>query len=161
MDSKPSNPALNQPRSLRSLDSPKLRFGEQVSSTLGHMKLATRLATVLYAAFALSGCNAEFDDVSEAPEHRRVVGELCQIQLPLNAHGVTLNIERNKRTDLIALTTLNLSGPEITFSTRLPAGTTLEIVAIRQCRNCPFDDGLSTGSGYNLCQRSSTVSPSI
>ena len=125
------------------------------------MKLTARLAPVLYAAFALSGCNAEFDDVSEAPEHRGVVGELCQIQLPPNAHDVTLNIERNKRTDLIALTTLTLSGPEITFSTRLPAGTTLEIVAIRQCRNCPFDDRIEYGVRPQPVPGGSAVSPSI
>lgn len=104
------------------------------------MKLAARFATVIYVTFALSGCNAEFDDVSETPEHRQVVGELCQVQSPLNAYGVTLNVERNKRTDVIALTSLNLSGPEITFSTHLPAGTTLEIIAVRKCKNCPFDD---------------------
>ena len=104
------------------------------------MKLAARFASILYATFALSGCNAEFEDVSAIPEHRRVIGELCQVISPLNAHGVTLNVERNKKTDVIALTSLNLSGPEITFSTRLFPGTILEILAVQKCKNCPFDD---------------------
>ncbi len=79
--------------------------------------LIARFATVLYVAFALSGCNAEFDDVSDAPEHRPVIGEQCRVQSSLNALGVTLKVERNKRTDVIALTSFNVSGPEITFST--------------------------------------------
>ena len=95
---------------------------------------------MLYAAIALAGCKAEFDDVSGTPEHRQAIGEHCRIQSYLNAHGVTLKLERNKTTDVIALTSFGVSGPEITFSTRLTAGTTLEVVAVRKCKNCPFDD---------------------
>jgi hypothetical protein len=117
------------------------RFAVRLNSGVRpHMKLAARFASILYATFSLSGCNAEYEDVSAIPEHRRVIGELCQVLSPLNAHGVTSNVERHRRTDLIALTTLNLSGPEITFSTRLLPGTILEILAVRKCKNCPFDD---------------------
>jgi hypothetical protein len=102
--------------------------------------LIERFATVIFAAIALAGCIAEFDDVSATPEYRKVIGELCRVQTSLNAHGVTLNVERNKKTDVIALTSLNLSGPEITFSTRLFTETKLEIVGVRKCKNCPFED---------------------
>ena len=102
--------------------------------------LVVRFATVLFATVALLGCNAEFVDVSETPEHRQTIGEICRVQSSINAHGVTLNLERNKRTDLVALTSFGVSGPEITFVTRLLAGTTLEIVAVQKCKNCPFDD---------------------
>src|SRR5712671_3612517 len=102
--------------------------------------IVARFATVLCATVAFSGCIAEFDDVSETPEHRNVIGELCRIHTTLYAHGVTLKVERNKRTDVIALTSFGISGPEITFSSRLPAGATLEIIAVRKCKNCPFDD---------------------
>lgn len=103
------------------------------------MNLASRLVAALYIAFSLSGCKAEFDDVSSLPEYRKVIGERCQVK-SLNAHGVTLKLERFKITDVIVLTSLNLSGSEITFSNRLPAGTTLEVVAVRKCKNCPFED---------------------
>lgn len=103
------------------------------------MRIA-RSAPVLYTAIALAGCNAEFDDVSVTPEHRQVIGEHCRIQSSINAHGATLKLGRNRKTDLIALTSFGVSGPEITFSTRVPAGTTLEIVAVRKCKNCSFDD---------------------
>ena len=104
------------------------------------MKLTTRCTTLLVATLTLMGCNSEFDDVSETSEHRQVVGELCKLQSRVNAFGVTLNIEKNKRTDLIVLTTLNLSGPEITFTTRLPVTSILEVVAVRKCKNCPFEN---------------------
>src|SRR3954469_23007552 len=97
--------------------------------------LMERFAIVIFAAIALAGCNAEFDDVSETPEYRKVIGELCPVQTSLNAHGVTLPVQRNTQTDVIVLTSLNLSGPEITLSTRLPKGTTLEIVGVRKCKN--------------------------
>lgn len=47
--------------------------------------------------------------------------------------------EKNKKTDSIFVTSLNLSGPEITFSTRLPVQTKLEVLAVRACKNCPFE----------------------
>lgn len=102
--------------------------------------LTARFATVLCATVALSGCNAEFDDVSETPEYRPIIGEICLVQSSLNAHGVTLNVQRMRRTDEIALTSFSVTGPEITFSTHLPATTTLEVIAVRKCKNCPFDN---------------------
>ena len=103
------------------------------------MKLLPRHAPLLLATLTLAGCMAEYDDVSRSPEHREVVGELCNVQTSLNAFGVTRKIEKQKRTDLIVLTTLNLSGPEITFSAKLPPLTKLEVIAVRKCSNCPFE----------------------
>ena len=103
------------------------------------MNPTSRLAALLPLVLTLSGCISEYDDVSATQQHREVVGEVCTVRSPLNAFGVTLKIEKNKTTDLIALTSLNLSGPEFTFSARLPALTTLEVIAVRMCNNCPFE----------------------
>jgi hypothetical protein len=103
------------------------------------MKHGTLRALLMLATLTLASCMAEYDDVSKTAEHREVVGELCSIQTSLNAFGVTRKLEREKKTDLIVLTTLNLSGPEITFSAKLPSLTKLEIITVRKCRNCPFE----------------------
>ena len=103
------------------------------------MNATARLAALLPFVLALTGCVSEYDDVSGTQQHRQVVGEVCTVQAPLNAFGVALKIEKNKKTDLIAITSLNLSGPEFTFSAKLPPLTKLEVVAVRICTNCPFE----------------------
>ena len=103
------------------------------------MIATVRIAALLPFALALSGCISEYDDVSGTQPHRQAVGEVCTVQAPLNAFGVALKIEKNKKTDHIAITSLNLSGPEFTFSAKLPSLTTLEVVGVRMCTNCPFE----------------------
>ena len=118
------------------------RAGQLSSNVRPHMNPTTRRASLLLATLTLAGCMAEYDDVSGTPQHRDVLGELCRVQSSLNAFGVTRKIEKQKTTDLIVLTTLNLSGPEYTFSAKLPPLTTLEVIAVRKCSNCPFESGV-------------------
>jgi hypothetical protein len=103
------------------------------------MNATVRIAAFLSFALALSGCTSEYADVSGTQPYRQAVGEVCTVQAPLNAFGVALKIETNKKTDHIAITSLNLSGPEFTLSTKLPPLTTLEVVGVRVCTNCPFE----------------------
>jgi len=50
-----------------------------------------------------------------------------------------MKLERQKKTDFVVLSALNLSGPEFTFSSVLPAGTKLQVLSARRCTNCPFE----------------------
>ncbi len=91
------------------------------------------------AASLLAACDAAHKDVSGEVEYRQMVGAICEVQFPLNAYGVTMNLEREKKTDLVVLTALGLSGPEFTFSTTLGTGAKLQVLAVRKCTNCPFE----------------------
>ena len=94
-------------------------------------------ALVLGVTSLLTACNAEYKDVSNL--YREAVGSVCEVKFPLNAYGVTVKLEKEKKTDLVVLSDLNLSGPEFTFSTSLSTGTRLQVLAVRQCTNCPFE----------------------
>ena len=102
------------------------------------------LTTVLIGVASLVvGCDATYKDVSGEATHRHLIGAVCRVQFPLNAYGVTMTLEREKKTDLVVLSALRLSGPEITFSTFLDTGTQLQVLAVRQCTNCPFETRIS------------------
>jgi hypothetical protein len=87
----------------------------------------------------MAACNSEYEDVSDNVLYKHVVGSVCQVNYPLNAYGVALKLAKEKKTDLVVLSDVRASGPEITFSTFLSAGTLLEVLGVRQCTNCPFD----------------------
>ena len=92
-------------------------------------------APILSVSLLLAACNAEYKDISSDVAYRGTIGANCDVKLPLNAFGVTLKLEREKKTDLVVLSDLNLRGPEFTFSTILNKGTRLQVLAVQQCVN--------------------------
>ena len=91
------------------------------------------------AAAVLIGCEARHRDVSATQSQVGRVGSTCEVIANLRAHGVTRTIERDKKTDYISIWNPGFTGPEMTFLVVLKAGTKLEVVAARECSNCPFD----------------------
>ena len=100
------------------------------------------LAPIAMVAMLLSACDARYRDVSSEPEHKTLVGKVCNVEVDLRAHGVALKLERDQKTDYISIWNPGFTGPEMTFLVLLPPGTKLEVVAARECKNCPFDRGL-------------------
>ena len=103
----------------------------------------TRIASPLIVAslvHTLSACSADFDDVSADPRYSSAVGKVCNLQSSINAYGVALKLGPHKKTNVVALTSFTSSGPEITFRMRLAQGTRLQVLAVRRCTNCPFDE---------------------
>jgi len=105
---------------------------------LDRMNLVRALALTAVGALAI-GCAARYKDVSATETYKPIIGAVCRVVRPLNAYGVTLKLEREQKTDFVALSHLNLSGPEFTFSTYLSVGTQMQVLAVRQCMNCPFE----------------------
>ena len=97
-------------------------------------------ALILGASLLLAACIAEYKDISDSVFYSETIGINCDIKLQLNAYGVTLKLEKEKRTDLVVLSDLSLRGPEFTFSTVLTRGVRLQVLAVQQCINCPFEN---------------------
>jgi hypothetical protein len=91
----------------------------------------------------LGGCDARYRDVSSQPAHRALIGKVCAVESDLRAHGVALTLERNKKTDFVSIWNPGFTGPEMTFLVILKPNTKLQVVAARECTNCPFDRGLA------------------
>ena len=90
-------------------------------------------------AALLSGCEARHRDVSAQQGQASRLGSTCEVIANLRAHGVTRKIERDKKTGYISIWNPGFTGPEMTFLVVLKPGTKLEVVAARECSNCPFD----------------------
>jgi len=88
---------------------------------------------------ALTACLAEHRDTSSQAPYKARVGQICDVLLPLRAHGYTNKLEREKKTDGISIWNPGFTGPEMTFLVHLQPGTKLSLVAARECTNCPFD----------------------
>lgn len=94
----------------------------------------------LLAVLGLGSCNARYTDVSDEPGHGEWVGQRCVVRNGLRAHGFTLDLRKRDVTSGVEVTTLpGFSGPEVTFTTSVPKGTTLIVMSVRKCWNCPFD----------------------
>ena len=93
----------------------------------------------LIAAVLLAACNAQYRDISANANHKAIVGQVCQVATDLRAHGLAMKQEREKKTDYITIWNPGFTGPELTFLVVLKPGTKLQILAVRECSNCPFD----------------------
>ncbi|MFA6061078.1 MAG: hypothetical protein WC736_00585 [Gallionella sp.] len=96
-------------------------------------------AIVVTAIGLLGACTARHRDISSDPSQKPYIGQVCEVVADLRAHGVTRTVERDKKTDYISIWNPGFSGPERTFVVVLPLGTKLQILAARECTNCPFD----------------------
>ena len=98
-----------------------------------------RRVVVAIASALLAGCDAQYREVSVEPEHKRLLAQICEVAAQLRAHGVALHLERDKKTDYISIWNPGFTGPELTFVVVLAPGTKLQVLAARECINCPFD----------------------
>ena len=86
--------------------------------------------------FILNG-TAKYKDVSQAYAHW--VGQRCTVLKGLVAKGVTLgDLGPNQITDVVYISTLASTGPEITFRKSIRKGTDMLITSVEVCINCPF-----------------------
>ena len=94
----------------------------------------------LLVLLGVGSCNARYTDVSNEPDHADWVGQRCVVRNGLKAQGFTLDLRKRDVTSAVVVTTLpGFSGPEVTFTTLVPKGTTLIVTSVRKCWNCPFD----------------------
>jgi hypothetical protein len=93
----------------------------------------------LLTLLGLGSCDARYTDVSREPAHAGWVGQRCVVSKGLRAHGFTLDVGTKNVTHEVDVTMLpGISGPEITFTTPVPKGTTVIVTSVRECWNCPF-----------------------
>jgi hypothetical protein len=93
----------------------------------------------LVAVVGLGSCDARYSDVSREQDYAKWIGQRCVVLKGLRAHGFTLERHRNGVTHEVDVTTLpGIGGSEITFTTPMPKGTTIEVKSVRRCWNCPF-----------------------
>ena len=104
-------------------------------------RLAILIVSASLLAFVgLSSCSARYTDISGEPAYAGWVGQRCVVVKGLRAHGFTLDLRRRDVTHEVDVTTLpGIGGPEITFTTPVPKGTTFVVRSVRKCWNCPFD----------------------
>ena len=101
--------------------------------------LLRALAVLALASSALGGCDATHRDVSAKTPYKGHIGQVCELAVPLRAHGYTFTLERDKKTDAISIWNPGFTGPEVTFIVSLQPGTKLTLLEARECANCPFD----------------------
>ena len=102
------------------------------------MKLLLLIATVGVTVAVLSDCEARYREVSGSSGEVEV-GSTCEVTSSLRAHGVARKLEREKKTDYVSIWNPGFTGPEMTFLVNLQPGVKLEVLAARECSNCPFD----------------------
>jgi hypothetical protein len=103
------------------------------------MRKLVFITVVAIATVLLSACDARYRDVSSNQTQKALVGQVCEVVANLRAHGVTLRLEREKKTEYISIWNPGFTGPEVTFISILAPGTKLHLLAARECVNCPFD----------------------
>ncbi len=97
--------------------------------------------TVFLVAFlALCSSDALYRDISTSSPYRELIGQVCTVNVPLRAHGVTAKIEKDKKTDYVVVWEPGFTGPEVTFIESIQPGTVMRVAEARKCWNCPFDD---------------------
>jgi hypothetical protein len=103
---------------------------------------AIRIIQAAAIAAALTGCGmAEYEDISANPRYSGLVGQQLEATSELYLHAVTLDRNYAKRVDTCSITSPpGFSGPELIYRHTLPAGTSFQILGIRRCTNCPFDE---------------------
>jgi hypothetical protein len=114
--------------------------GPTLARTLGrmnhrHLALVTFTLTTLLASCG----EAQYRDISSTTSQQSTIGQICEVISGLRAHGVTRNIEREKKTDYVSIWNPGFTGPEMTWSMTLPPRTKIQILEAQECSNCPLD----------------------
>ena len=104
---------------------------------------ATRSLSVTLCVALLSACGAGtaiFADVSSEPQYQDLIGVNIRSNAELHIYGVT--VDRNYA-DVLAFYAVTgppgVSGPEVLSSGTLPTGTSMAVLSVQECTNCPFD----------------------
>ena len=92
------------------------------------------VALITILLISLAGCDAQHRDVSDG-----LVGNVCDLLVPMRSHGVTKELRRDKQTDYVSIWNPGFTGPEVTFVVPLQPGTRMHILSARECSNCVFD----------------------
>ncbi len=99
------------------------------------------LAPILLGVF---GCSTvqRFEDVSDAPAYRAYVGATFRLEVAMHLSGVNAPPGYGQTVDYYVVhpTSPSWSGPELITRDLLPAGTELNVKAVRRCTNCLFDE---------------------
>jgi hypothetical protein len=104
--------------------------------------IANRLLKAAAIALLVSSCvMSEYKDVSAAPAYRNLVGQRLETTSPTLLHAVTLDRNYAKHVDSCTIQPPpGFTGPELIYRRSMPAGTTFQVLAVRECTNCPIDD---------------------
>jgi len=98
------------------------------------------ITTILVVLLVLANCQAEYSDVSHLAPHKERIDQVCIAQLPIQAHGVTKKVEREKKTDYVLVSEIRFTGPEFTFAEPLQPETSYRILSVQRCTNCLFEE---------------------
>jgi len=93
-------------------------------------------ALIAFVLVAYSFTEAAYRDISDESPHRQRIGQVCQVKNPMRAHGVTVKVEKDKKTDHVIVWDPGFTGPEVTFIEYIQPGTTLRVLEARKCWNC-------------------------
>jgi hypothetical protein len=93
----------------------------------------------ILAFLGMSSCNARHSDVSNEERYATWIGRRCIVVNGLFAAGFTTDPRRRDVTSEVEVSQYRIGGSEITFTTPVPAGTTILVTGVRKCWNCPFD----------------------
>jgi hypothetical protein len=94
---------------------------------------------LLVVAVALHGCTARYRDAST--EHPLLLNRTIRATQPIVLHAVTTIHYPKQVIDEYHITKEpGFGGPEVIFRRKFPAGTTLRILQVQHCSNCPFSD---------------------
>ena len=106
------------------------------------MRISTGAIGILLAASALSGCTAHYQDASNEPQTKPLVGLSCTTRVELIEHSVVAYGETKR--DGISFFSLTprpgFSGPEVLGRRLIPAGHQIRVLSVRKCINCLTSD---------------------
>jgi len=115
-------------------------FARDIGTTIRVLLLAIGLAVVSFIALvALGSWGARHRDLSTSARYVGRVGQRCVVLKGLRAHGWSLNDNDGVTYEVDVTKLPGIAGPEITFETPIPRGTTFVVTSVRECWNCPFD----------------------
>jgi hypothetical protein len=111
-----------------------------VKTTIRLMLLAIGLFGVALAVLiALDAWGRRYRDVSTRNRYSARVAQRCIVLHGLRAHGWSSSYNDDVTHEVDVTTLPGIGGPEITFETPIPTGTTFVITSVRECWNCVFD----------------------
>ena len=101
------------------------------------MKSEIRWWLLLLGLALLSGCNAEYVDVSKDDQYIGLVGTKYETLVELQIQGVTLSRSGSKSVDQYVVTEKpGFTGREVIEKKNLKVGSTIRVKAVKKCANC-------------------------
>lgn len=99
------------------------------------------LAVLVIAALSTACGVAKFQDVSQEPEFRSIVGNSYTTLKKMNLSGVNLPPGYGRSIDIfyVERTSPSWSGPELILRKSICPGLVVTVIAVERCTNCYFD----------------------